>query len=133
MNTRRYVLAVMFTLAFTLPVLAIAADTPVFKALAPQPAGSSLDYTTGTGGLGSYINQLFKIALSVGAMLAVLRLVYAGYIYMVSGVGNFASQGKAKEIIGSVVLGMLLLLGIYLILFQINPDIVKLNITQNIN
>lgn len=65
-------------------------------------------------------------------MLAVLRLVYAGYIYMVSGVDSSFSLGKAKGIIGSVVFGLLLLLGIYLILYQINPDILKLNALENI-
>ena len=128
---RRYILTIVFAVVFAAPVVVFAAD-PVFKALAPNPAKSVLNYDTGSAGLASYINRLFIIALSVGAMLAVLRLVYAGYIYMVSGVGSFASQGKAKEIIGSVVFGLLLLRGIYLILYQINPDILKLNVLQNI-
>lgn len=131
MRNRRYIFTVLFALALAAPIVALA-QTSTFVPLAPNPARSTLNYTTGTGGLAAYINTLFKIAISVGAMLAVLRLVYAGYIYMVSGVGNFASMGKAKEIIGSVVLGLLLLLGIYLILYQINPDILKLDITQNI-
>lgn len=131
MNVRRYVLVIILTAACSLPALAAAAN---FVPLVQNSQGGGLTsyQTTGSGDLSGYINRLFIIALSVGAMLAVLRLVYAGYIYMVSGVGNFASMGKAKEIIGRVVFGLLLLLGIYLILYQINLKILELNITQNI-
>src|SRR3989344_5517895 len=127
MNTRRLIFTaiLMFTLAaplfaaaetITLPDLNVAATdcTPKANGFVPLACttGSKLDAAYNSKGLGDYINQLFIIALSVGAMAALLRLVYAGYIYMVSGVGSFASQGKAKEIIGSVVFGLLLLLGI---------------------
>lgn len=128
MQTRRYILIIVVVLA--VPVVALAAT---FVPLVQDTKTGLLSYqTTANGDLSGYINRLFVIALSVGAMLAVLRLVYAGYIYMVSGVGNFASMGKAKEIIGSVTFGLLLLLGIYLILYQINPDILKLNALDTI-
>ena len=83
-----------------------------------------------SGDLGGYINTMFKVALSVGAILAVLRIAYAGYLYM--GTDLWSTKGKAKEILGNVVLGLLLLLSIYLILYQINPDILRLDILRNI-
>ncbi|MBI5644669.1 hypothetical protein HY970_01070 [Candidatus Kaiserbacteria bacterium] len=79
--------------------------------------------------LANFFNSAFKTAISVGAILAVLRLAWAGYLYM--GNDMWSHKSKAKEIIGDVVLGVLLLLSIWIILNQINPDILKLNILRN--
>lgn len=84
----------------------------------------------GAGDIASFINSAFKVALSVGAILAVLRIAYAGYLYM--GTDMWHTKSHAKEILGDVVLGLLLLLGIYLILWQINPDLLRLDILRNI-
>jgi len=127
MKARRYIVTILCALALAAPLIASAQGT--FVPLANSGIPPKLQAAYNSKGLGDYINQLFLIALSVGAMLAVLRLVYAGYIYMVSGIDSAASTGKAKTIIGNVVFGLFLLLGIYLILYQINPDILKLNIT----
>jgi hypothetical protein len=87
--------------------------------------------TSGGGGdIASFINGAFKAALSVGAILAVLRIAYAGYLYM--GTDMWHTKSHAKEILGDVVLGLLLLLGIYLILWQINPDLLRLDILRNV-
>src|SRR6185436_11429337 len=86
---------------------------------------------TGTGDFSNFINNLFRFALVIGALAAVLRLVYAGYLYM-GQADMWSHKGQAKTIIGDVTLGILLLLGIYLILYQINPDIVKLNALRKI-
>lgn len=80
--------------------------------------------------LSAFINNLFTFSLSVGAILAVLRLGWAGYLYMTT--DSWGSKGHAKEVIGDVVIGLLLLLGIWLILNQIDPNILKLNVLQSI-
>lgn len=85
---------------------------------------------TSADSIGSLINGIFKIAIIVGAMLAVLRLVYAGFLYM--GTDLFDRKSAAKEAIQNAIIGLLLLVTTYIILNQINPDLLKLNITQNI-
>lgn len=72
----------------------------------------------------TYLNTLFKMAITVGAILAVLRLLYAGYMYM----GNdiWTTKEKAKEIFKDVFLGLFLLLSIFIILRQINPNLLNL-------
>lgn len=80
----------------------------------------------GTNDLTTFINGAFKLTLSIGAILAVLRVAWAGYEYMSS--DAWGEKSHAKEILGDVVIGLLLLLGAYLILYQINPDITKLQI-----
>jgi len=88
-------------------------------------------YSGGTGDISVFINGLFKFALVIGALGAVLRLTYAGYLYM-GQADMWSHKGEAKKIIGDVTLGLLLLLGIWLILNQINPDILKMNALKNI-
>lgn len=103
-----------------------------FVPLAPAPGGSRLGdlYGTTTTSLGSFINKLFVAALSLGAILAVLRLAYAGYLYMTT--DAWGTKGKAKEVIGDVIIGLLLLLSIWLILRQINPQLLDLNVLKNL-
>lgn len=75
--------------------------------------------------LSAFMNGLFKFAIAIGAIGAVFRLAYAGYLYM--GSDMWSNKGQAKEIIGDVVLGLLLLLSVWLILYQINPKILSLD------
>ncbi|MBI4093867.1 hypothetical protein HY417_02795 [Candidatus Kaiserbacteria bacterium] len=79
-----------------------------------------------TDDLGPFMNKVFVGAISLGAILAVLRLAWAGFVYLSSDL--WTSKDKAKEIIQETLLGLFLLLGIWLILYQINPDILKLKV-----
>lgn len=102
-----------------------------FYPLVPPTQSSKLGNLYGSSDLSSFINGLFKFALAIGAIVAVLRIAWAGYLYMGQS-DMWSKKGEAKEIIGDVTLGLLLLLAIYLILYQINPDILKLNALKNI-
>lgn len=105
----------------------------MFQAFAPLVDSSQSPMLTSvyqSGNLASFVNVVFKVALSIGAILAVLRIAYAGYMYMTS--DAWGNKSKAKEILGDVVLGLLLLLGTYLILAQINPDILNLDALKTI-
>lgn len=77
--------------------------------------------------LASFVNGLFIFAISVGGFIAVGRLVYAGWLYMVLG-DSAGGASKAKVIFRDVAIGVLLLLSIWLILNVINPNILNLNI-----
>ena len=101
-----------------------------FVALAP-PQGTKLGTLYASSDLSAFVNGLFKFAITIGAMGAVIRLAYAGYLYM-GQADMWSHKGQAKEIIGDVTLGVLLLLAIWLILYQVNPDILKLNALKNI-
>lgn len=83
-----------------------------------------------TVSLAQFFNTLFKTAIVVGAMFAVLRLGYAGFVYMTSDLPG--SKGNARSIIGQTVTGLLLLIAVWLILNQINPDILNLDILRNV-
>ncbi len=103
-----------------------------FYPLAQTPPGSKLGNIYGSSGdLSAFINGLFKFAIAIGAIGAVLRIAYAGYLYMGQS-DMWSNKGQAKDILQDVTLGLLLLLAIYLILYQINPDILQLNALKNI-
>ncbi len=127
---------------FLLAILLCASLVPVAPALAQVPCttgtsggtfcpladvrGSKIEKLYATeGSLSGFVSGIFSIAISAGAIFAVLRLSWAGYLYMTS--DSWGSKGHAREVIGDVVLGLLLLLGSWLILHQINPDILKVN------
>ncbi len=102
-----------------------------FVPLADVSRSSKLSNLYATSDFSGFINGLFKFAIAIGAIVAVLRLAYAGYLYMGQS-DMWSHKGEAKSIIADVTLGLLLLLSIYLILYQINPDILTLNALKNI-
>ena len=79
-----------------------------------------------SGNVTDFLTALFNIAISVGAIFAVLRIAYGGFIYMTT--DAMGQKSNAKGIIQNAVVGLLLLLAVVLILERINPDILKINI-----
>jgi hypothetical protein len=123
--------------ASTIGLLFQGTFVPLTGGLPGSSSGSSLPSSlsgffnqTGSGALAGFFNAAFTIALSVGAILAVLRIAYAGWLYMSS--DAFGKKSHAREVITDAVLGLLLLIGIYIILYQINPNLLNLNILQTI-
>lgn len=127
-----YAFLASLAVLLALPVIALAQSKGGFVPLTKDADFSrmfgvnSVNSGTGANDLGSFINSAFKITLSIGAILAVLRIAYAGWQYMSS--DAWGEKSHAKEIIGDVVIGLLLLLSVYLILNQINPQLTQLNI-----
>ncbi|HVV38788.1 MAG TPA: pilin [Candidatus Paceibacterota bacterium] len=93
--------------------------TPLEPLLPDAPANIASDF-------GAYLNLMFKLFLSVGALLAVGRLVVGGIMYMTSEV--METKGDAKRWMTSSIYGLLLLAGSWLILYTINPDLLKFNL-----
>ena len=119
---RRFLILFLSTGALLVPFLAAAADSG-FVSLANYQGSPQLDGIYKSNSLPKFFNALFQFSLSIGAILAVVMIVWGGYLYMFK--DSFASKLNAKEKITNAVIGLLLLLGIYLILYQINPDILK--------
>lgn len=109
-----------------LPAVALAADGPVSALFS-----GNMDACK-SGCIAPLLNGLFTASLSIGAMLAVLRIAYAGWLYMGSA-DMWSSQSEAKGVFQDAILGLLLLLGVWLILYQINPDILNLDFTRHLS
>lgn len=126
---RRVSFLACFIAIFSAATAASAQTYVTFQPLAESGGqGSLLSSFYQSNDLPGLINAMFRIALSIGAIAAVLRIAWAGYNYMTS--DAWGNKQHAKEVLGDVVLGLLLLLSIYLILYQINPNILKLDILK---
>ncbi len=126
-----YVLAI--TLVYAAPTIALATG---FVPISNSNTTGGVDNFTKlfktsdgkAGDLSTFVSSAFRITLSIGAILAVMRIAWAGYQYMTS--DAWGEKSHAKEILGDVFIGLLLLLSVYLILKQINPDILSLKAIQ---
>jgi hypothetical protein len=105
-------------------------------------ASSSSGYTLlekvpGTSGLGSdlpgYLVALYKVALVLVVLSAVLMVSIGGFMYLTSA-GNTSSIGTAKAVITDALVGLVIALVAWLILNVINPDLTTVTIdTLSVN
>lgn len=85
-----------------------------------------------TNTLPQMLNSLFQFAITLGGILAILRIAYGGWLYMGSA-DMWSNKQHAKDVFRDAIIGLLLLLAVYLILFQINPCILQLGLLQGNN
>lgn len=78
--------------------------------------------------LGQYIQVIYVWAVRIAAVLAVVVIMVGGLLWLTS--GGAERLGKAKELIGNAVIGLLITVGSYLILQTINPDLVRLSLPR---
>lgn len=81
-------------------------------------------------GIVNLLNVLFTALLGGAAILAVLFIVIGGFEIMSRDSPFYISEGKDR--IKHAVIGLLIILGSYLILNTINPDLVRLDIFQTL-
>jgi len=90
----------------------------------PSPLGTSLNDDSE---LPTFIGYLYEWGISIGGFLVFIALIIAGFQYLGS-IGNPAMMRGAKDRIISALLGLALLLGSWLILNTINPQLTKLQL-----
>jgi len=138
--TARTLFSLLFPLALAFAAVALLtphvahalspdSTTQGFVPLADFSGSSKLSEVYASADLGIFIGRLFFAAMSLGAILAVLRLSWAGYQYM--GSDLWGNKEHAKEIIRDTLLGLFLLLSIWIILYQINPGILSLEVAPS--
>ncbi len=86
--------------------------------------------TTAKASLSTYANSLYIAAISLGAVIAVLKIIFAGVKYMLTEIVPDKSQAK-KDIKGAL-LGLILIIGAVLILNTINPTIANITALQDL-
>ncbi len=79
------------------------------------------------GALYTCITKLYRFGIAFGAIALVFFFVFAGYLYMT---GGESSKGKGKEIFTTALTGMALILCSYVLLYFINPDLIKIKTIQ---
>jgi hypothetical protein len=113
---------ITFLLAITFSPLIAAAQTTnpcTVDAVRANPDRNS--------SLPTCVNQIYKWSLGIGVLLALLMCVLGGYYYMISA-GNAELASRGKEFITGALIGLVILFCAYLLLNQINPDLVNFNL-----
>lgn len=88
-----------------------------------------IPFLSGTSGsdLPAYIKAVYKTALFIIVLSAVLMLTIGGFMYLTSA-GNTSAMGTAKGVIFDSLIGLVIALTAWLLLNVINPDLVNINI-----
>jgi len=79
--------------------------------------------------IGEFITKIYKYAVGVAGILAVVMIIISGAQYIVSG-GNSEQMGSAKKRIGGALIGLFIAYASYFILNTINPALVNLRLPQ---
>jgi len=146
MNKVLYILfSVLIVFGFSYPVFYAGAsavcptDTYCFLAPLPQSATNGEFCDNPVNGvclelkndfkLGDYVNGIFKIGIALAGALAVIMFVIGGITYMVSAV--VGQKQAAKDMMLNAILGLLLALGSYALLYTINTSLIKFNVIDD--
>lgn len=123
-------------LIFAFFILLVIAYGPVVngQACGPQGDGGYILCTqipgfpttiSAQGGIAEYVRAIYRYALGVGGIVVFILIIYGGIMYALSG-GTPGKQNEARDIIFQAFWGLALLLGSYLILYTVNPELVTL-------
>lgn len=77
--------------------------------------------------LPGYVSALYKVALVIVTLSAVLMLSIGGFMYLTSA-GNVSAISTAKGIIYDSLIGLVIALFAWLVLYIINPDLVEITL-----
>ncbi len=118
----------VFFFVFSFLVLGLSLATPVAQALDYQLL-EKIPFTNNIGGsdLPKYVSAIYKAALVIVTLSAVLMVSIGGFMYLTSA-GNTASMGTAKGIIYDSLIGLVIALSAWLVLYIINPDLVQISL-----
>lgn len=98
-----------------------AGDPDCYTLLAPLPGLGTINTAQG---LPPYIRTIFRLAIGIAGVIAVIIIVWAGIEYMMSDI--VFKKEDAKSRIWSALGGLVLLIGSVVILNTINPDLLNL-------
>lgn len=114
----------LFLIAFVCVFLPFTTQAADFVNLVGIP-GLSGDPTA--GGLNDYINALYRLSISIAALLAVIKIVIAGAKYMLTDI--VPAKEEAKKDIQGALIGLLIVIGAIIILNTVNTDLTNLDLS----
>ena len=75
----------------------------------------------------AYVEAIFKFAIWAIGIAAMMMISVGGFMYFTSA-GNTSKLGKAKDVIRDALFGLIAIMVAYLVLYVINPDLVRINL-----
>lgn len=118
-------LSVNFLALSLLILVAYIISNTAFAQQEYQPLAGIPGVTDDQRSLATYISALFLLAISVGALLAVIKIAIAGIQYMMDDV--VTKKQDAKDDIAGALLGLAILLATFVVLYTINPNLVQID------
>lgn len=118
MNSK--IIAFVFAAAAFAPTIVLAGGGNGFTPLVGIP--NLQDQTN----FNSYINALYAMAISIAALIAVIKIIIAGAKYMLDDIVTHKSE--AKEDIKNSLIGLLIIIGAVIILTTINSNLTNTSI-----
>jgi len=113
----------LFFIVFVLAVIPISTVIATIKRMQTiWPATPGGFYLTVDSTITDLARYLYEWGIALGGLVAFIALLIAGFAYMTS-VGDPGKMKEAMDRIKSAFLGLTLLLGSWLILHTINPDL----------
>ncbi len=91
------------------------------------PIGENIDEEEGViyvSFLGEYIAAVYKYAVTIASLVAVIMVIVAGFQWTASGGSPEMITSAKKRLVGAVT-GLILAVGSYVILYAINPELVQ--------
>ena len=118
-----FYIAIPFTFCFAIPGGTTNPDGTITYVPLEKTAMDAADINS-TGNLADFLKSVYNFGVAAAAVLAVLMIAWGGIEYMTT--EAFQGKSDAKDKIWNAIFGLLLVLASYLILWTINPDIIKL-------
>ncbi len=84
------------------------------------------------GGATAMFNALFKLSVTLGAMLAVFMFIWGG-LQMIMARDSAGSVGEGRKKMSNAVIGLLMLISTFVVLNTINPQLTSLAIFKDVN
>lgn len=119
-----FFLTIFFLLAAFIPIYA--QEPTGYRPLAPLP-GTTINPGSSTSTAKTYIEGLFTLIIALAGVLAVVMIIFGGIKYMST--DAFGEKSEAKTTIQNAIWGLLLVIGAWLILFTVNPNLVSFNLS----
>jgi len=114
----------LLTSYFLLPTSALAQAPTEYELLAPIPQLSIPG--TEKSNTAVFLPGLVKLIIGIATALAVIMLMWGGIQYMST--DAWAGKSEAKDTITNALVGLLLVISAWLILYTINPKLVEINL-----
>ncbi len=97
------------------------AQATEYKLLAPLP-----NYVKDVTTAGPYIEGIFILIIAIATGLAVIKIIFGGIKYMST--DAFSGKSEARGTIENAIWGLLLAISAWLILYTINPNLIKFDL-----
>jgi hypothetical protein len=125
MSKKRFILFLFF---FLLTIMIFSFSQTIFAAYTYNPMEPIPGFESAVSDFPTYILNIYKFGIWTVGIAALLMISIGGFMYFTSA-GNTSKMDQAKRVIWDALFGLIVAMAAYLLLYVINPDLVKVTIS----